>query len=240
MTTTGWRRIGWGVLLFMSLVGLMVTTGHYAFQPSVEQALAGGYGPSPTWFLEQMPRYREHAVVTFLHVVPGFLFMLLAPVQLVARIRARYPAVHRAVGRTFIGLALIIVASSVALGIIMPFDGRLETVGTLFIAGGFLGSMGLGVHAIRRGQVGRHRVWMSRMLAFGYAPITMRFVLSLATEGAGLDGQAIFAETLLIGTAINLLVVRWWLRRHPRPVIADATARDTGPRPTPASGPVTD
>jgi uncharacterized membrane protein len=158
--------------------------------------------------------------------------------QLLARIRARYPAVHRAIGRVFVGLSIIVVASSVALGIVMPFDGRQETLGTLLIAAGFLVSMGLGVRAIRRGQVGVHRIWMSRMLAFGYAPITMRFVLALATDGAGLDGQETFAEAMLIGAAINLLAVRWWLRRHPRPVSVQA-ARDAGRRRVPTSGPAT-
>lgn len=237
MTTTGWRRTGWWVLLFMSLVGLLVTTSHYAFRPTVEEALAGGFGPSPAWFVEQMPRYREHAVMTFLHVVPGFLFMLLAPLQLVPRIRARHPAVHRVVGRVIIGLSLFLVASSVALGIVMPFDGQLETVGTLLIAAGYLASMGLGVRAIRHGQADRHRVWMSRMLAFGYTPITMRFVLALGTEGAGLDGQQFFAEALLIGAVINLLVVHAWLRRHPRPVVT-SVAREISRQTPSTSGPV--
>jgi hypothetical protein len=65
----------------------------------------------------------------------------------------------------------------------------------------------------------------------------MRFLLMLGTA-AGFDGQAMFAESMLIGTVINLLVVRWWLRGHPQPAGTAPAARGAPPLTAPASGSV--
>jgi hypothetical protein len=51
-------------------------------------------------------------VLTLVHVLPGLLFMLLAPLQFVPAIRARVPRLHRWIGRFVVSLALVIGGSA--------------------------------------------------------------------------------------------------------------------------------
>lgn len=214
MTETTHKRVFWGLVIIMSLTGVLGTIGHYAFQPPVEVAIQSGMGPSPAWFTEQMPRYRQHFVMTFLHVVPGFLLMVMAPMQLSSRIRSAWPTVHRIIGRSFVAISFVLLISGAVIGFVMPFDGVLESWGSLFIAIGFMVCMLKGVQAIRKGKVAQHRVYMSYMLAFAYTPITMRFILLVLVGVFGLDGQVYFAESMLAAAFINLLFVHRWLRRR--------------------------
>ncbi|QKT03003.1 DUF2306 domain-containing protein [Ectothiorhodospiraceae bacterium 2226] len=214
MTTRASRAaVLWGTVAVLTVLGLLVTAGHYLLQVPPEEAVARGLGPSPEWHLEQRALYEARRVWAALHILPSMLFVLLAPLQLSARLRAPAPALHRANGRLLVALGLVIAVSAVALGILMPFGGRAETWVTLVLAGGFLLCLGLGVRHIRRGQVAQHRAWMARMLAIAYAPLTMRLVLALGTDGLGLDGRAIFAAAMMIGALLNLAAVEIWLRR---------------------------
>src|SRR6266568_4307123 len=43
--------------------------------------------------------FARHPVLTMVHITPGLLFVLLAPLQFVRGLRTRYPAAHRWMGR---------------------------------------------------------------------------------------------------------------------------------------------
>ena len=59
-----------------------------------------------------------------------------------------------------------------------------------------------------------HRVWMSRMLAIGFAPVTMRILFGAGIVMFNLDAREIFSTCLIAGMIINMLVVEWWLRKQ--------------------------
>ena len=48
-------------------------------------------------------RYVAHPWPAYLHMTPGVLYLLGAPVQLSARIRTRYYTLHRRLGRVLVG-----------------------------------------------------------------------------------------------------------------------------------------
>lgn len=48
-------------------------------------------------------RYVEHPALAYLHIVPGIVFVLGAPVQLALRIRGRHYALHRRLARFLVG-----------------------------------------------------------------------------------------------------------------------------------------
>ncbi len=52
-------------------------------------------------------RYIQHRWVSLLHIVPGVLFLTLAPLQFVARIRQRRISIHRGLGRVLATCAAI-------------------------------------------------------------------------------------------------------------------------------------
>lgn len=214
MYQTTYRRAAGFVPVLLSLLGLFATLGHYVFRLPVEEALASEFGPSPAWHTEQLPLYDQHAVITFLHLLPATLFMIFAPLQLSQRLRQRFTRVHRLMGRTLLALGLVMAVYGIVLGWVMPFGGKLETIVSMGIGLGFLCTGYLGFRAIRKKRFAQHRRWMSYMLAFAYTPMTMRLLLAILTEGMGMDGQALFAQTMFAGMVLNLMLVYGWVHRE--------------------------
>lgn len=202
------QKITISVFVFMVLAGLWATAGHYlAPLPTAEMLETMTIVPGPEWFLQQMPLYERHALLTALHLVPSFIFVLLILLQLNGRLRRRYPQFHRWNGRLFLLLGFFIGISGVVLGIIMPFGGRLETVAVLIMGTGFLYSLMMGLVRIRQGRIPEHRFWMLHMTALGFAPLTMRLFLGFAMYTTDFTGPELFGPTLLLGMLVNLLLL---------------------------------
>ena len=210
------RRGLWFVVITLSLLGLFATLSHYFFRVPVEEALANNFGPSPAWHTDQLPLYDQHSIITFLHLIPAVIFIVFAPLQLSQRLRQRFIVVHKQVGRTILALGMLMAVYGIVLGWVMPFGGSLQSIVSLIVGLGFIGSGYMGFRAIRIKNISLHRSWMSYMLAFGYTPMTMRIAIAVLTEGMGVDGQIIFAESMLASMVMNLVVVYWWLQRKPR------------------------
>ena len=52
-------------------------------------------------------RYVEHAWLAYLHIVPGTVYLLLAPLQLAYRVRTRHYTFHRRLGRVLATAGMI-------------------------------------------------------------------------------------------------------------------------------------
>ena len=213
MKAIGLARVNWVLLTLLVLAGVLATIRHYAPLPPAQLVIEQNIPPGPDWYLVQMPLYSQHAVMTFLHVVPAFLFVLLASIQLMPSIRRRYPVIHRWNGRLFVLLGISIGLSGLAMAVIMPFGGMLESIGTVFIAGAFLFSLFMGVYHIRGKNIAAHRAWMTRMLAIGFSPITMRFFFTGFLYLSDIPARDVFALCMLFGVIVNLAAVEWWMKR---------------------------
>jgi uncharacterized membrane protein len=159
----------------------------------------------------------------YLHVTFGGLALLLSPVQFVARLRTRAPAVHRAVGR--VALASIGVAGLAGL-VLAPHSlaGPVGTAGFGLLAVLWPACGATAFRAIRRGDVDAHRRWMVRTFALTYAAVTLRLWLGLliAVQAALADvpADAAFERAYLVVPFLswvpNLLVAEWYLATRAR------------------------
>ncbi|MBD3670433.1 MAG: DUF2306 domain-containing protein [Gammaproteobacteria bacterium] len=200
--------------IFMVLLGLFATAGHYlAPRPTAEMLATMSVAPGVEWFTEQLPRYAQHPVMTALHIVPSFLFMLLILVQLSPRVRERALPTHRWLGRLFVLMSVVIGVSGLLLGIIMPFGGLFETVVIVVVGLAFLAVLAMGVIRIRQGRIAEHRYWMLHMVALAFVPVTMRILLNLGMFTTELSGPSLFGPTMLLGTVINLWVLHGFVLR---------------------------
>ena len=95
-----------------------------------------------------------------------------------------------------------------------PDSGPLLFVLRVGFGSAMITSLGLGLRAIRRGDVAKHRAWMTRAYAIALAAGTQAF-----TEGIGgaLLGDSPLALDASRGAAwgINLAVAEWVIRRRP-------------------------
>jgi uncharacterized membrane protein len=180
----------------------------YALNSLTDLAAAGGevathYAGRPGWT----------RTFFLLHVTGGGVALLLSPVQLSARLRARAPGVHRGVGRVVLGS---IAVGGVAGLVLTPVSlaGVVGTAGFGALAALWLTFAALGLRAIRRGDVPTHRRWMLRTFAMTYAAVTLRLWLIVLIPLLGGDFLRAYVIVPFLSWVPNLVVVELLLRRE--------------------------
>ena len=178
--------------------------------------------------------YTPNGVATnlaiFSHMAVGALLMVVAPLQLVGRIRSRHPAVHRVTGR-----CLIVGSVLVALGGLAYIASRGTVAGPLMDVGFALyGALMLtaALQALRHARAGnyaRHADWALRLFVLIMGSLLYRLHYAfwyLLTDGLWsnketLDGP--FDQIQYFAFYLPYLaVLEIWLRRRP------ATAAERG------------
>jgi uncharacterized membrane protein len=180
---------------------------------------------------ELMPadtRFTASPLPVVVHVVSAAVYALLGALQFATGFRRRRPGWHRAAGRVLVMAGLGVALSALWLTLFFPpqpDSGALLFVLRVVSGSAMVASLGLGIGAIRRGDVVTHRAWMTRAYAIALAAGTQAF-----TEGVGgaVLGHSPLALDASRGAAwvINLAVAEWVIRR--RPVGGRGTGRGLG------------
>ena len=162
-------------------------------------------------------RYRDHPYVALLHVIPGGLFLALAPLQFRAGLRARHPAIHRWSGRALLVTAAIALATAFHLAFVVPFGGPAETATIAIFGGLFIYSLARAYLAIRRRDITAHREWMIRGFAIALAISTVRIagaVFDAVVMPSSADVAAyLFVMSLWVGWVSTISAAELWIRQ---------------------------
>lgn len=161
--------------------------------------------------------YIEHPWLAYLHIAPGVLYLLGAPLQLAHRVRSRHYTLHRRLGRVLLGAAVLSGVFAIVFGILFSFGGVGEAAASVVFGGWFVGCLVVAFRAVRRDDIVRHRRWMIRAFAVGIAVGTIRIWIILLTALGVLDLKESFAPAFWISFATHVLVAEWWVRTTPHP-----------------------
>jgi uncharacterized membrane protein len=153
--------------------------------------------------------------LAYLHMTPGVLYLLGAPLQLSRRIRTKHYTLHRRLGRVLVAAALLSVIFALSFGLRFPWGGSVEGIATAVFGCWFLTCLLLAVRAIRRGDVVNHRRWMIRAFATGVAVGTIRIWLGLLTMSGLLNFHDSFGAAFWIALSLHALAGEWWIRKTP-------------------------
>jgi len=200
-------RTIWVGTIVLSLIGVAVVTRRLLTLMNAIPA-AG-----PTVGLDA--GFARHETLTIIHIIPGLLFMLLAPLQFVKRIRVRRPALHRWIGRTVVGLGMVIGGSALVMSPQMAIGGPTETAATTLFGCVFLFAMIRGFIYIRRGNRRLHREWMIRAFAIGMAVATIRPIVGVffaTSRLTHLTPHDFFGVAFWLGFTIQFLIAEMWIR----------------------------
>ena len=178
-------------------------------------------------------RYVQQAWVAYLHIVPGAVYLLLAPLQLAYRIRSRHYTFHRRLGRVLATAGMISGVFALIFGGLFSFGGLPEASAAVVFGGWFLTCLVLAVRAIRRDDIVHHRRWMIRAFAIGIGIGTTRIWL-LILGVAGLDFASSFGPAFWISFILHALIAELWLRVFPIPpeLAHESPASSSGQRVT--------
>lgn len=156
-----------------------------------------------------------------LHTAAGVAALVLAPIQFVARLRQRLPALHRATGRLYVGACVVgaptglVLAAGTTAG---PIAGSgfaiLAILWALFTF--------FGVRFARAGRLAEHRSWMIRSYAMAAAAITLRLMLPLSAM-LGLPFLPSYQAIAWLCWLTNLAIAELYLRRNVQRAAIPAT-----------------
>jgi len=207
-TARSTRVVGWVQVVLVALVVVPAVAGTLRL---VE--LAGG-----PQLLPANPRLTASPAPLVVHIVSALSYAVLGAFQFSAALRRRRPGWHRSAGRVLVVLGLAVAFSGLCLTVFyprQPGSGVLAYLFRLAFGSGMAASIILGFTAIRRGDVARHRAWMTRAYALALGAGTQVF-----TKGIG---PAVFGTSDLIrdlslgaGWVINLAVAEYVIRRPAR------------------------
>jgi uncharacterized membrane protein len=192
--------------------------------------LTGGATSTP-----ENVRFVTSPVPVVVHIVGASVYCLLGAFQFAPGLRRRRPGWHRAAGRVLVPFGLAAALSGLWMTVFYarpPADDLLLTPIRLVFGVAMAACLVLGVAAIRRRDIPRHRAWMARGYAIALGAGTQVLTHVPWVVLAGQPSGPVRVVLMLAGWVLNLAVVEWALRRRPsRPV----PARVSSPARTPAA-----
>ena len=228
----------WSALVFLTLLGALaamgrtysVTSGLLGPRPvpaisALDEWSSRGTGvligapPGSDRFRELQPelvrflgKFNRYPATTLLHVMPGALIMLLAPLQFSRRIRARHIRLHRWSGRVIVALAIPMGLSGLFFGLFVPFAGFVEASAVAVFGAFFLFAVLRGFAAIRARDTSTHREWMIRMFAIALGVSVQRVVGTAFLLVTREPPSVWFGASVWMGFAIAAAAAELWIR----------------------------
>jgi uncharacterized membrane protein len=205
-------RIGYVVAVLLALVGIISVLARFL---STVQFLAGA-----NWVDLDNPvpgaegfdaRYYDHPYLTLVHVVTGFVFMALGPIQFWPAVRNRWIGYHRVAGRVWMIASLVGGISALTLVPMLPLFGNFSSQVAVTGAGSvFLVCLVQGYRRIRQRQIDEHREWMIRTFAIGLGISTFRVLLPMMMA-LGITFPEAWDTVAWLGFLINAIVAEVWI-----------------------------
>lgn len=198
-------RLGWGVMTALAAFLFGITALYFSFRSDIN-------------FLLEKQDLVSNVLwrsAFYIHITGGMLAILIGPFQFLKPLRRRRMALHKKLGKLYIGAILFVAGPS---GLYMAF----------FAEGGWLSSLGFTVMAflwmwttfrayetIRRRDYNGHVRWITRSYALSFAAVTLRLYVPIATFGFDIPEDFVIVSSAWLSWIPNLLVAELILRVAP-------------------------
>ncbi len=216
-------RFVWTAVIFLVVIGIAAVTRRtlVLLWPS----LSGGKS-NPAAVLDA--GFARHMALTLVHILPGGLFLALAPLQFMPSIRQKHLQFHRWSGRVLVVCGLIIGVSALIMSYTMNIGGPNETAATTLFAIVFLICLTKAYLYIRRKEVARHREWMIRAYGVGLGVATTRPIVGMFFAFRRLTPHEFFGIAFWLGFTTTFLAAEAWVEytRHHSGDTLTSSARD--------------
>jgi uncharacterized membrane protein len=198
-------RFVWTAVIFLVLIGLAAVSRRtlVLFRPG---SIGGN---SPAAALDA--GFARHVALTLIHILPGGLFLVLAPLQFLPSIRQKHLLLHRWMGRILVVIGLIVGASALVMSFKLNIGGPNETAATTLFAIVFLYCLIKAFRHIRRKEVARHREWMIRAFGAGLGVATTRPIVGMFFAFRRLTPHEFFGIAFWLGFTITFLAAEAWV-----------------------------
>lgn len=199
-------RFLWTAVVFLVLIGIAAVARRTLVLLWPAQF---GVKASPAAALDV--GFARHIALTLVHILPGALFLALAPFQFMPSIRRNHLAFHRWSGRVLVVCGLIIGASALIMSYKMNIGGPNETAATTLFGIVFLICLVKAYLYIRKRQVARHREWMIRAYGVGLGVATTRPIVGMFFAFRRLTPHEFFGIAFWLGFTITFMAAEAWI-----------------------------
>lgn len=159
--------------------------------------------------------FQAHPVGVYTHVFGAAVAMALGPFQFVRGLRARRPALHRLMGRLYLGVGVLVGGLAGLYIARFAYGGMVSVIGFAALAVAWLFTGLRAFLAIRAGDVPTHRRWMIRNLALTLAAVMLRIYIP-ASVIAGVAFDAAYPIIAWLCWVPNVLVAESIVARTAR------------------------
>lgn len=199
-----WVAVGALIVITLVFAGLRVTTDL--------PLIVSGRQPDPDDF---EARYVSASGLAYLHIIPGVIYLVGAPLQLHRGFRERHLRVHRLLGRVLLPCGAVSGVFALAFGIPFSFGGAFQSLATAVFGSWFLLCLVLAYAAIRRRDVRSHRRWMIRAFAVGLGVGTIRLWVGLFAALETMPLPDSFAVAFWLALGMHVVAAEVWLKWAP-------------------------
>lgn len=199
----------WAVVFFLIAVVLLFAVIRVTID---SENLATGVVPEEGEFDR---RYALNPVLAYAHIIPGVVYLVLAPFQISRRFRNRHLDLHRRMGRFLVPTGIVAGVFGIIFGFFFSFGGVAEASASVVFGTYFVLAFTLAYRYIRVGDTVRHRRWMIRAFAIGLGVGTIRLWVGLF-QATGLLGEVeSFGLAFWLAWTMHVVAAEIWLRWRP-------------------------
>jgi uncharacterized membrane protein len=202
------RPLGFAALVVLSLGVVAYAIVVYAFLPL-------GILVHP----DMRAAFEAHRAGIYIHILASAFALALGPFQFLQKLRCARPALHRWMGRLYLGVGVMLGGASGLFMAAHSFGGLPAHLGFAGLALAWLYTGARAYRAIRARDVVSHRRWMTRNFALTFAAVTLRLWLPSAAA-SGIPFELAYPVVAWLCWVPNLLVAEWILNGNHAPVDA--------------------
>lgn len=167
------------------------------------------------------PIIPPHYLLVAVHAITGATALIIGPFQFLSRFRARYPRVHRVIGRIY--LISVGVGSITAFGsALASTSGFVAQTGFAFLAIIWFYSALQAYRAIRQKNIQLHRLWMIRNYTLTSAAIVLRLWLGIGVAILAMTGNLhgkvtsspLYVTAAWISWVAPLVITEWFINQR--------------------------
>ena len=156
--------------------------------------------------------FEAHKWMVYTHIFASSIALLIGPWQFSTALRARQPQLHRALGKLYLSIGVMLGGIAGLLMAAFAYGGLASNLGFGILAILWLYTGAQAYWAIRRGDVVLHQRWMRRNFSLTLAAVTLRIYLPLSLL-FGWPFDIAYPIISWLCWVPNLLLVEWIYNR---------------------------
>ncbi len=161
---------------------------------------------------EMRVTYEAHRIGIYTHVFAAGFALCLGPFQFSIKLRSKHLALHRWIGRLYLGIGVLIGGLAGLLMAFHAFGGLTARLGFVCLALGWLCTGFMAYRAIRAKDIASHCRWMTRNFALTFAAVTLRLWLP-GSVASGVPFELAYPVIAWLCWVPNLVVAELFVLR---------------------------